>query len=108
MVGQRRVVLEYIMVEQIAPERLLLRRQVADREDRVMERRLRLAEPGRGVAPPIVDQDVEGFEPLHMMPPHRRDEDRVAWIAFHRPRLRHRPGEARMPDAVGWDRRSDV
>src|SRR3546814_8573220 len=80
MVGQRRVVLEYIMVEQIAPERLLLRRQVADREDRVMERRLRLAEPGRGVAPPIVDQDVEGFEPLHMMPPHRRDEDRVAGI----------------------------
>src|SRR3546814_1231642 len=36
-----------------------------------------------------------------MVPPHRRDEDRVAGIQFHRPRLRHRLGKARVRGQVG-------
>src|SRR3546814_7193844 len=62
MVGQRRVVFEYIMIEQVAPQCLLPGRQVADRQDRVIERRLRLPEPGGGVAPPLVDKDVERID----------------------------------------------
>src|SRR3546814_6069925 len=60
---------------------------VADREDRVIERRLRLAEPGGRAAPPVIDQYVKVGEPLDMVPPHRRDEDRVARLKLHRLRL---------------------
>src|SRR3546814_5295617 len=88
MVGQRRVVFEYIMIEQVAPQRLLPGRQVADRQDRVIERRLRLPEPGGGVAPPIVDKDVERIEPFDMVPPHRTDEDRVTGIQIGRANVR--------------------
>src|SRR3546814_12198565 len=76
MVGQRRVVFEYIMIEQVAPQCLLPGRQVADRQDRVIERRLRLPEPGGGVAPPLVDKVVERSEPFNMVPPHQRDGNR--------------------------------
>jgi len=62
----------------------------------VIERRLRLAQPGGRAAPPIVHQYVEVGEPLDMVPPHRRDEDRVAWLQLHRQRLRHRIDEARV------------
>src|SRR3546814_8482997 len=73
MVGDLLVILEHIMVELLAPDRLVLGRQVADREDRVIERRLRLAEPGGRAAPPVIDQYVKVGEPLDMVPPHRRD-----------------------------------
>src|SRR3546814_4980079 len=66
MVGDAAVILENIMVELLAPDRLVLRRQVADREDRVIERRLRLAEPGGRAAPPVIDQYVKVGEPLDM------------------------------------------
>src|SRR3546814_20872803 len=59
MVGQRRVVFEYIMIEQVSPQCLLPGRQVADRQDRVIERRMRLPHPGGGFDPPRVDQDYE-------------------------------------------------
>src|SRR3546814_10242251 len=84
MVGDLLVILEHIMVELLAPDRLVLGRQVADREDRVIERRLRLAEPGGRAAPPVIDQYVKVGEPLDMVPPHRRDEDRVARLKLHR------------------------
>src|SRR3546814_1257893 len=36
-----------------------------------------------------------------MVPPHRRDEDRVARLKLHRLRFRHRVDEARMRGEVG-------
>src|SRR3546814_4204920 len=36
-----------------------------------------------------------------MVPPHGRDEDRVARLKLHRPRFRHRIDEARMRGEVG-------
>src|SRR3546814_18865652 len=87
MMGEAAVILENIMVELHAPDVLVLRRQIADREDRAIERRLRLAEPGGRAAPPVIDQYVKVGEPLDMVPPHRRDEDRVARLKLHRLRL---------------------
>src|SRR3546814_9882569 len=63
--------------------------------------RLRLAEPGGLAAPPVIDQYVKVGEPLDMVPPHRRDEDRVARLKLHRLRFRHRIDEARMRGEVG-------
>jgi len=44
----------------------------------VVERALRLAKPAWALAPPVIDEDVEGVEPFDVVPPHRRHEHRIA------------------------------
>ena len=62
---------------------------------------LRLAKPARRIAPPVVHQDVEGREAFNVVPPHRRDEQRIARLQFSNQRLLQRLGKARVGGEIG-------
>ena len=76
--GGRSRIAEDVIFEQLAPELLLVVRQVADREDGVIESVLRLRKEPRRLAPPVIHQHVERLERLDVVPPHGRDEQSVA------------------------------
>ena len=65
--------LEHVMAEQVFPGRALLRRQVAHGHHREHQRAHRRVHVRRRLAPPVVDQHVEGVERLDVVPPHARE-----------------------------------
>src|SRR3546814_20191658 len=77
MVGQRRVVFEYILIEPVAPQCLLPGRQVEDRQDLLTQRRLRLPQHGRGVARPLLDTEVSPTKPINLSSPQRSEANKT-------------------------------
>ena len=55
----------------------------------------------RRLAPPVVHQHVERVERLDVMPPHARNEDRIARAELRDLRVLQRLGEARERREVG-------
>src|SRR5580698_7816330 len=71
---------EYILLKKSAPRAPCRGRQRADAQDGVqqrLERRIRERAVADAVVPPIVHEHVEGLEGLDVVPPERRDENRI-------------------------------
>jgi hypothetical protein len=78
MSGRTLVGFEHVVTESVMPCRALFGRQIADAHDREHQRVHRRIHVGGRLAPPVIDEDVQGVQGLDVMPPHARNEYRIA------------------------------
>jgi hypothetical protein len=79
--------LEDVVAEDLLPLAPLRFRQVAQRQQGQHQRVHRRLQVRRRAAPPEIHQQVEGAQGLDVVPPQRRNEDRIAGFQFGRQRV---------------------